>query len=99
MINGTIGLMAKEVKSQRLTQLLIQTSNPVDIQSFNRGQLWLDTLEAIDLDPERYRLSGQQQQQMAPPAQPVQNAGGPGPSRPAPAGPQVGTRPPVSVGR
>ncbi len=97
--NGTIGLMAKEVKSQRLTQLLAQTANPVDIQSFNRGQLWLDTLEAIDLDPERYRLSGQQQQQMAPPAQPVQNAGGPGPSRPAPAGPQVGTRPPVSVGR
>ncbi len=96
--NGTVGLMAKEVKSQRLTQLLAQTANPIDLQSFNRGQLWLDTLEAIDLDPERYRLNGQQQQQMAAPPQPVPNERNAGSLKGVRPGPQVGVKTPVPVG-
>jgi len=94
---GTIGLMAKEVKSQRLTQLLGQTANPIDLQMFDRQQLWLDTLESIDLDPKRYTHG--QRQPMAGPPQPVQGQPGvqapPGPPKP---GPGVGVKTPMPVG-
>ena len=55
---GTIGVMKKELMAQRLTQLITQTSNPVDAQLMNRQQLWLDTLDAFDLDPKKYMTQG-----------------------------------------
>ena len=55
---GTIGVMKKEIMSQRLTQLITQTSNPVDSQIFNRQQLWLDVVDSYDLDPKKYMTQG-----------------------------------------
>ncbi len=55
---GTIGVMKKELMAQRLTQLITQTSNPVDSQIINRQQLWFDTLDAYDLDIDKYMTQG-----------------------------------------
>jgi len=76
--------------------LLGQTANPVDMQAFNRQQLWLDTLDSIDLDPKRYMHGGQPSQ---PPTQPVQGQpgvqGAPGPPR---QGATVGAPTPIPGG-
>ncbi len=69
---GVIGLMKKEVQSQRMMQLLATTANPVDLQLFgsDRREMWLDALESMDVDTRKYRLRGGQQPPMAGPSQP-----------------------------
>jgi len=99
---GTIGVMKKEVLSQRLTQLITQTSNPVDSQIFNRQQLWLDVIDAYGLDENKYMVKGMPgappgAPQPAPPGQPQTMVQGqpPGPPQgPPPQGPPQGQLPP-----
>lgn len=96
---GTTGLMAKEVKSQRLIQLLGQTANPIDAAAFDRSQLWFDTLDAVDLDPKRYMHGNKQAPTAGQPPQPVQRQPGVQNAPQPPAqGATVGAPTPVPVG-
>jgi len=69
---GTIGVLRKEVQSQRLVQLLTQTANQVDSGLFPRDELWYDVSDAMDLDTERYRKIAEERKQQATQAQQMQ---------------------------
>lgn len=52
---GTVGLMKKEVQSQRLVQLLTQAKIAPPVDPEVGHSLWMDTLESMDLDVSRFK--------------------------------------------
>ena len=56
-VNGSSTLMAKELQSQRLMQLLQMTNNPVDAPMMKRQQLIRDTAKSLDIDPDDVMLT------------------------------------------
>lgn len=84
---GTSGLMAKEVKSQRLMQFLSTCSNPMLAPFVNFQHMVRDIAIALDIDPDDYVNDPTQAQIMA---QIIGMAGGLGGAGSAPSGPEMG---------
>lgn len=59
---GSASLVAKEVHTERLTQLMQGTANPADMPLFDRAKMWRDVLKYFDLSPDYIKTDEQIQQ-------------------------------------
>ena len=88
LAQGSTVLIAKEIQSQRMTQVMQMTANPIDGPLIQRRYLLTELLKSLDVDPEKAMISEEEharQQQFF--AQQQQANAGPGnaPGRAAPA--------------
>jgi hypothetical protein len=52
-VSGITALVSKEVQSQRLTQFLAQTANPIDAQMVDRRYLLREAARSLEIDPDK----------------------------------------------
>lgn len=53
VVRGQTSLTTKEIKSQRITQFLQETANPIDMQFVDRRYLLREAATALDIDPDK----------------------------------------------